>query len=348
DLGYRGGDGYPYRLSIHLGPYVTHAVPLAVQAGVEQKVRALVSGETREVSVTAPADFEPDRSGAEVRIPEAPDAFPLLASRFPQVAEGEAHGTAATAQALPLPCGVTGAFGKLGEEDYYRVALKQGQRLQVRVRMLNWNNVGSPSLRVVGPDGKQVKFERGSGYDTAETSFQAATAGDYTVCVRDLLWKYRGGPDYGYHAEFSEGDPPNFRLRYRNGVTAYALAPGAEVKIPLTLERRSFDGPVTLEVRGLPEGCTYEPKLAPAKGDFDLVIRCGPTPPSPYALLEVLARAEIDGSARVRLARTHVRIGVIEQDNVDTDPEVTHLGLTFTGVKVAVAPPDPRRRLASR
>ena len=338
DLGYRGGDGYPYRLSISLGPYVTRAAPMAVQMGAKQTVRALVSGETREIAVTAPADAEPDRPAAEVRIPETPDALPLFASRYPQVVESEAHGSSTAAQPLSLPCGVTGVFGKIGEEDYYRVTLKKGQRLQVRVRMANWNNQGSPSLMIAGPDGKPVKFERGSGYDAAETSIQAAADGDYTVCVHDLLWKYRGGPEYGYYAEFSEGDPADFTLRYRNGVTAYAVAPGAEVKVPMLLDRRNFDGPVALEVRGLPEGCTYEPKSVTAKRDFDLVIKCGPNPGSSYALLQIVARAEIDNTPRERLARAAVRVGVIEQDNVDTDPEVTHLGLTFTGMKTASTP----------
>lgn len=337
DLGYRGGDGTPYRLSIYLGAYITQAVPAAVQAGKQQAVQATVSGETRSISVTAPADYEMERPGALLAIPGAPDSFPLIASDFPQVVEGSAHGTASAAQPLSLPCGVTGAFGKIGEEDYYRVTLKQGQKLQVRVRMVNWNNAGSPTVVIFGPDGKQVKFDRGSGLDTADTSIQAASAGDYTVCLHDLLWKYRGGPEYGYYAEFSESDAPNFRLRYRNGVTAYAVAPGAEVKIPMSLDRRAFGGPVALEVQGLPEGCSYEPKLVTATGAFDLILRCGSTPPHPYALLKVVGKAEIGGMPRTRLARSNVRIAVVDQDNMDTDPEVTHLGLTFTGVKSAAA-----------
>lgn len=343
DLGYRGGDGFPFRLSFYRGPYVTHAEPLAVQAGTRQTVQALVSGERRPVTVTAPADYEPELPAAEVRVPGAPDPFSLIGSRFPQVVEAEAHGTPATAQPLPLPCGVTGVFGKIGEADYYRVTLRQGQRLQVRVRMVNWNNVGSPSLTITGPDGKVVKFERGTGYDTAETAIQAAAAGDYTICLHDLLWKYRGGPEYGYYAEVSDQDAPDFRLRYRNGVTAYPLAPGAEVKIPLTLERRAFTGPVALEVRGLPAGCTYEPKTVTAAGDFDLVVRCAAAPPAPYALVQVVGTAEVDGARRERLARAGVRVAVIDQDNVDTDPEVTHLGLTFTAAKTALRRPEELR-----
>ncbi len=91
DLGYRGGDGFPFRLSFYRGPYVTHAEPLAVQAGTRQTVQALVSGERRPVTVTAPADYEPELPAAEVRVPGAPDPFPLIGSRFPQVVEAEAH-----------------------------------------------------------------------------------------------------------------------------------------------------------------------------------------------------------------------------------------------------------------
>lgn len=345
DLGYRGGEGFPFRLSFHTGSYVTAVVPAAVQSGAEATVQARVSGRMVPVRVTPPADAEWDGPGAEARAPGAPDPFPLPVSPYPQVMEGDAHGTAATAQPLSLPCGVTGSFGKIGEGDFYRVALKQGERLQIRARMVNWNGIGSPSIVVFGTDGKQVKFERGTGYDTAETTVQATAAGDYVVCLHDLLWKYRGGPEFGYYAEFSHEDPPNFRLRYRNGITAYTVAPGGEVKIPMTLERRSFTGPVALDVRGLPDGCTYEPKTVTATGDFDLVVKCGAAPPAAFAVAQVWGKASLGGSERLRLARCAVRVAVIDQDNVDTDPEVTHLGLTFGGTKMAGVPGAVSRSL---
>jgi hypothetical protein len=329
DLQYRGGKAYDYRTTVLVGPYVTAASPAAIAPGGQGMVRLTVSGESRSVPVTAPAEFEWSGPGALVTADGAPDAYPLLASELPQVEEQAAHPTAAQAQPLSVPSGVTGAFGKIGEEDYYRVALREKQSLHVRVRMANWSGLGSPTIGVFAPDGKLLKFERGNGDGEAGYGFQAPAAGDYVICLRDLLWKVRGGPELGYYVEFFEQETPDFGLRYRDAATLYPLAVGSEAKLHLALDRRAFGGPVTLKVEGLPAGCTYSPTTFPGNGDFDLVIKCATASPAPYALLRISASAEINGVMRTRIARTAVKFATQDNDTMETAPEVTHAALNF-------------------
>lgn len=329
DLQYRGGRAYDYRTTLLVGPYVTAASPAAIAPGGQGMVRLTVSGETRSVPVTASQEFDWSGPAALVTADGAPDGYPLLASELPQVEEQATHATAAQAQSLSVPCGVTGAFGKVGEEDYYRVTLREKQSISVVARMANWSGVGSPTIGIFAPDGKLLKFDRGNGDGVAGFGFQAPAAGDYVIRLHDLMWKVRGGPELGYYAEVFEQEMPDFGLRYRDAATLYPLTVGGEAKLHLALDRRAFGGPVTLKVAGLPEGCTYTPTTFPGNGDFDLVIKCAAAPPAPYALLRISATAEINGTTRTRVARTAVKFATQDNDAMETAPEVTHAALNF-------------------
>ena len=333
DVQYRGGKGFDYRLKLWTGPFVTGAMPAAIQSGHPQTVQARVSGENRAVSVSPLPERDWDGPGAWVTIPGAPEPYPLLASDYPQLDGRAPNDPPEQAQALSLPCGVTGTFGSIADIDRYRVSLKAGQSLVVRVRMNNWQGQGSPTVSLFAPDGKLLHDERGNGDGEATATLTAKVGGEYRIELHALLWKVRGGPEFTYNAEFSEKESPDIGVSFPAGVTTYEEETGKEVKIKLNVERRAFDGPIALDVEGLPAGCTFEPKSTPGKGFVELTAKCPAPVPVSHALLRVTAKAEVAGAMRSRLGHGAARVFQQDPDVADTAPEVTHLGLNIGPAK---------------
>lgn len=118
---------------------------------------------------------------------------------FPNVAEVEDNSSFEKAQKVALPAVIDGQCGG-GDEDYYRVTAKKGQRVVVEAVAARLGSAVLPQLRVTDGRRRFVAADAsGKLRGDCRVAFVAAEDGEYVVEFSDS--RYRGGT------------PPHYRLR---------------------------------------------------------------------------------------------------------------------------------------
>ena len=131
DTTYRGGPEYGYRLRVGSYTGATTAFPVAVQPGVRADIRFTGPGTADALPVSLVATA-PTATLARPRFKTGGAGWPVpvLTADVPQFAEVEPNNDAASAQKLPLPCGVTGPVRH--EERPRLLPLRRRERQEVR------------------------------------------------------------------------------------------------------------------------------------------------------------------------------------------------------------------------
>ena len=212
-------------------------------------------------------------------------------------------------EAVPLvvPGGITGRFLAPrqthryrfeGRKDcYYRFEVQSEQRGFAVDSVLTVSDAAGKSL-AVSDDGYYTK--------DAVLHFQAPADGDYTLGVRDLngrsgeryvylLSAEPGGPDFEIHGEYYYG----------------MLAPGGQAIWFVSLRRlNGFDGPVEMQVDGLPQGVSFTNVTIPAGMSVcSLIFTAAPDAPVNASLVRVTGRAKLprpDGTSIEAVRDAHV------------------------------------------
>ena len=247
---FAGGDAYIYRLTLTVGPFADHAVPLAVPkdhpgwVGVSgwnlpEEVRTLPVSLENPDSGRAQADHPRLAAPVEVQVVSHPVAFesPTLAPGPPQ--------------SLRPPVSLTGRLGVSGERDAYRFPAEKDRVIVVRVASRSLGFPLDPVLRVFDPEGKVVaeSDDDRSGRDP-EIRLAPRATGEYRAEIRDL--NGRAGPRCLYRLDLLPA-VPEFRLAIP--ADRFILTSHKELEIVVTIDRRNnFGEPLTLTVQGLPEG----------------------------------------------------------------------------------------------
>jgi hypothetical protein len=202
-----------------------------------------------------------------------------------------------TAQAVPVPSVVVGKADP-EQTDYFKVAVKAGQRLSFEVLGRRLGSAFDPQLSVVDArTGREVAYSNDSPglQSDARLTHTFKEAGDYLVEVRDVT--FRGGPDFSYRLRI--GDFPcattpvpmaakrgsKVAVRFA-GPNVEGVAP-VEVTVPtdpavsvVQVAPKGAGGlsgwPVSLFVSDLDELVEQEPNNEPAKANR-LPVPCGVT-----------------------------------------------------------------------
>lgn len=181
DTGFRGGDGYQYRLTIAAVPHIDYVFPPAAEAGGTRQVtlfgRNLPGGQAAGVNLngrpleklvvnvampagdalaalTVDAYIETSASGidaTQVRVtgPAGSSNAVLVgvASAVP-VLEAEANNTPETAQQLAAPCEVQGQFNVARDQDWFQIEAKAGEEFSFEVISQRLGLPTNPTLLV--------------------------------------------------------------------------------------------------------------------------------------------------------------------------------------------------------
>lgn len=134
------------------------------------------------------------------------------------------NNTREQAQPVTLPCVVNGSFTGNAERHFFKFAAKKGQRLVFNLKAFRYNAQSqmyfNPNLRLYDAAGKELVENHGY-YDLDPLIDWACSAdGDYTLEVRDLLW--RGNPGSVYR--LTMGTAPYDTVLYPPAVQAGASA----------------------------------------------------------------------------------------------------------------------------
>jgi hypothetical protein len=282
DTRYGGNPYWQYAIEINDRPFVTNVHPLRVTPGRTTRLRLNgfnLPGEPY-AALTLPADV-PD-GPREIVLPIGKDktnAVPVFVSRLPEIVETEGdHATPAKAQAVTVPCGISGCIGKEDEVDCYSFEARAGERFTVCLHAHEQQSALDSLIRIVNAKGEnQIENDdaqdRYTHADSRIENWAAPAAGRFTIEVRDLHG--RGGPTFPYFLEVIRSEP-HFQLEIDTDKTP--LAPGLASAIFVRAVRKNdFGGEVQLGIEGLPPDVTAQCGRILAGGtDGCIIVKAAP------------------------------------------------------------------------
>jgi hypothetical protein len=323
-----------YRLKAGQFSYPTEIFPLGGRRGTKTPV--MISG----TSVMADLGASP--------FVNLPDAATLPV----QLAVSDAPEFDETVGRLTVPSVMNGRLSKAGEIDSYKLAVEPGQVLmfEMQARELGTSRIAGV-ITVRDAAGKKLA----SAGDTsillgaATVQFESRTSGDpylrfevpeglreVTVSVEDLA--ERGGAGFGYRL-LTRVSPNEFEVTVN---TPYVNIPaGGSVAVPVSVDRRGYNGPVQIVLPGLPKGLraeggwipeeTLDPATAVVKSSSRrgvVVITAEPGVTLPLTEIAVVGEATLpDGQKISRRARELGMLvnvnGAVTQGVVDRQRGVT-------------------------
>jgi hypothetical protein len=261
DARYGGNPDWQYCIEINDRPFVANVYPSRVTPGTTARLRLVGYNLPADptVSYAVPATMPEGLQWAVLPLgSDRTNAVPLVVSKLPEVVEAEGdHATAAKAQPVGVPAGVSGRIGKEGEVDCYSFEAKAGEHFTFRVVAREHQSMLDSFLRLLNDKGERLAenddaADRFVHADSLIENWAAPANGRYVVEVRDL--HQRGGPEFVYFLEVTRSEP-YFTLETDTDKTL--LAPGTAGAVFVRAARKNgFAGEVRLAVDGLPPGVT--------------------------------------------------------------------------------------------
>ncbi|HXG12423.1 MAG TPA: PPC domain-containing protein [Gemmataceae bacterium] len=276
DAKYDGDPRWTYVLRATNRPYVSHVYPMAGNPGQMIEVEPGL----RQVQL--------DLGGVKTN----PTAF--LVSPLPQVLEQEPNDTPAQATRVAVPCGINGRIGVKRDLDHFVFAAVKGKPVRFEVKARRFGTAllsGLDSvLDVLSPKGEVLASNDDTFGKDAALVFTPPADGDYVLRIRDLNSK--GGETFVYHIE-ADWARPDFTLRCDPDKAM--IGPGSSTAwFVHVIRSNGFDGPVKVEVKGLPQGVTVNPlTIPPTMTQGVLVLTAAPDAPRDAANVEVIGTAAV-------------------------------------------------------
>ncbi|MEX0819742.1 MAG: PPC domain-containing protein [Pirellulaceae bacterium] len=326
DVNFDGLQHFVYRLTITDNPYIDHLYPLGGRRGTSVEFELsgqAVPGEPVSIAL-------PETDGVLFRHQLVADGkttneFAISLSDHPEVLETPGGNQ----QALVPPVVMNGRIMEPGEIDSWWIELAKGEQVSLAVHAARLGSRLDSMLRVHDDAGQEIASndDAGNGQSDSSLNFTAPADGRFLITIQDAF-NSRGGDQFSYRlvAELTGESVPDFELQLP--VDALTLDRGSQVKLKVAAVRKNdFQGAITLNVDGLPEGVSISnDTIGEKKNDTQLTFQAETT-----AKLQ-LARLQIRGTAMV--GETVVTRQAIKPANSADDVQLDHLLL-------AVAIPTP-------
>jgi hypothetical protein len=262
DVRYQGNGDWQYAIEASNRPFVTNVFPPRVTPGAATRLELVGFNLPADPTalVTLPPDFAEGLDWINLPVAgPAASAAAVVVSRLPDSIEsGGEHNTAATAQPITAPTGVSGRIAQDGEIDCYQFECKKGDRFAFEIVARRNQSMLDPVLRVLNEQGgalvenDDLNTGRFIHADSLIEDWTAPADGKYVLEVRDL--HLRGGPQFVYFLSVTKSEP-RFVLDIDSDKTL--LSPGTAGAIFVRAYRKGgFAGEIQLAVEGLPAGVT--------------------------------------------------------------------------------------------
>ncbi len=212
---------------------------------------------------------------------------------------------------LEMPVSITG-IARYREPERYAFDAKEGEALVFEVRAQRFGSPVDSLVRILDGVGKEIARNDDGDFPGAQfnkdsrISYKFKQAGTYQVEIRNLF--KTTGENFPY--QLLAGPPrPDVDLMLATD-NPYVYQGGDRAKLKVTCTRRDgFDGPVTIQLSGLPEGVTADSLTIPEgenEGEFTLFAK-GAIPGS-FGQIRVSSVPALSGAAPVRTAWRSQRI----------------------------------------
>jgi hypothetical protein len=250
----------------------------------------------------------------------------LASATAPITRETEPNDTAATAQPITLPTVICGRFDKPGDADWYSFTAKAGEEIAVDLLCERLEMPGDPFILITDARGTELTSFDDHGINFSSLAqfnrdpigaFTAPAAGSYRLFVQDRYRK--GGPRFLYVLRIGKPESDFYPVVFHETPTdpsCPVLRQGGSAFCELCLNRRHFNGPVTIEAEALPPGVSCLPVHVSPQGEFaSVVFTAAPDAPGWAGVVRLKAWALIDGKRVEREVRCAQRRWAIANIN---------------------------------
>jgi hypothetical protein len=292
DARFAGDLRYSYCVEISEQPRVFGFHPMAVQQGATSSLEVIghgLGGLTKS-DITAG-----DAAGWRQRQVETPrgrsNFAPLKISPHKQLVESANNDVREQAQKIDLPVGLNGRMEKPQDIDFFRFTAKKGVHYRFQVEARRFGSPIDAVVELYDVNGRVIaEADDFPKHHTKDSRLDWTAPGDgpFTFSIRDL--HDEGGRRYTYHISVEEA-LPDFDLF---GEYYYAmLSPGVRMIWFARIDRlNGFEGPVEIEVEGLPAGVDQTPVTIPTgMNHCAVILNAKPDAPIGAALVRIRGRA---------------------------------------------------------
>ena len=344
DVRFTGGDGCIYRLHLTAGPFVCHTMPLAIPRGKKTQVELIgwnLAASHAEIDGTL---FPPNAETAELGLRGVATEQPVMISDIPEILEKEPNDTAASAQAVEIPAGITGRIQRANDEDRFTFTAVKGRAYSLKVTAAR---IGSPLdawLKIENKDGRQLATnDDANGSRDPLLTWTAPADGPFTAAIGDV--SHHGGEDYLYRLAITEAIPS---VAATIAVHSLSVQPGKTADVKVNVKRANgFKTKLQLSAKNLPEGVTATPVDVPEK-DGDVTLKLTATADAksagqPITLILRETEGDTEHAARFFMTTTGENNGVPQGYTELVIPSTEQLWLT-----VPAAPVKPEAKTEAK
>jgi hypothetical protein len=201
---------------------------------------------------------------------------------LPLTPEREPNDSAETAQSLTLPTVVAGRFDRPGDRDWYRFAGKAGEAITIDLLCERLDFPGDPFVLIFDAKGQELASfdDHGINFNALAQAnrdplgtFRVPADGTYRLLVQERY--RRGGARYHYILRLAKNEQdfcPVVVHETPSDPSCPVVRRGGSAFYELCLNRRDFNGPVTVEAEGLPPGVTCPPVHISPQSQFANVV----------------------------------------------------------------------------
>jgi len=312
DIQAGGLQHYVYRLTLSCGPRVQSVYPLGGQQGSTVELELMGAGlpaERAHVLFQAGSSTEEPLSTPRDRWHQAMlggRGVPVLleVDELAELLECEPNEQPEQAVSADGPVVFNGRIDQAGDVDLWRLDCRQGQVWQLDVRAARLGSPLDSVLAVLDETGRELAIndDLATGQTDSFLSFAVPADGTYVLRVAERFGG-RGGQSFAYRLRVAAPPAPNFDLLL--AADALNLPRGGQAKLKVECRRQGgFDGPVAIDVHGLPAGVTVlGTEVAAGAGHAELVFSADATAAIGAARITISGKAAVNnGEERVRQA----------------------------------------------
>jgi hypothetical protein len=232
----------------------------------------------------------------------------------PVTLDREPNDTAESAQTITLPTVVCGRFDRPGDADWYTFKAKKGEAFDVDLLCERLDLPGDPFVILFDAKGKELATFDDHGANVNALAqfnrdplgvFRVPADGTYRAFVQE---RYRaGGARYQYVLRLTKATPDIFPVVFHEtnpDPTCPLVRRGGSAFAEVYVNRRDYNGPVTVTADGLPPGVTCPPIVVRPQAQVGiLVFTASADAPEFSGAIRLKATAEIDGKKLEREVR---------------------------------------------
>ena len=258
DVRFSGGNSSVYGLALSKGRFVRHTIPLGVQLGHVADVECVGwnwMGSTQR-AVPAVSKSSSDANGfAWVRLAGVENAVRVCTGTGPELIEHEPNDQSSQATELPIPSAVTGRLYPANDQDRYRLLIRPGDALVLRVRSASLGFSLDPWLRIEDSAGNELARND----DTIGADPMLEWTGQGTNPVFAVVGHvlHRADPHEFYRLSVESASPT---LELSVPAHAFTIKAGETNEVKVAVKRlHGFAAKLVVSAEGLPQGITATP-----------------------------------------------------------------------------------------